>query len=103
MSYYLCVDCGGSKTAAAIADADGNILARATGGPSNFAYLGLPNFLQAVSATTKTCRRTFPTLSDCSRRSQATSLRLDMLTTPTLTVIIITTPSHVFTIRRPPR
>ena len=51
MSYHLCVDCGGSKTAAAIADVDGNILGRGIGGPSNFAYLGLPSFMQAVTAT----------------------------------------------------
>lgn len=51
MAYYLCVDCGGSKTAAAIADADGTVVARAVGGPSNFAYLGLPNFMETVTAT----------------------------------------------------
>ncbi|KAI0364134.1 hypothetical protein BV20DRAFT_49918 [Pilatotrama ljubarskyi] len=51
MSYHLCVDCGGSKTAAAIADSAGNILGRAHGGPSNFAYLGLSNFMQAVTET----------------------------------------------------
>ncbi|KAF7798079.1 hypothetical protein EIP86_009293 [Pleurotus ostreatoroseus] len=51
MSLYLCVDCGGSKTAAAIADADGHILARALGGPSNFAYLGIDAFLLAVRDT----------------------------------------------------
>ncbi|KAI0665676.1 hypothetical protein C8Q78DRAFT_985858 [Trametes maxima] len=51
MSYYLSVDCGGSKTAAAIADAEGNILGRGQGGPSNFAYLGLSNFILAVTET----------------------------------------------------
>ncbi|KAI0719735.1 hypothetical protein C8T65DRAFT_33722 [Cerioporus squamosus] len=59
MSYYLCVDCGGSKTAAAIADKDGNILGRGIGGPSNFAYLGLPNFIQAVSATVISALQSF--------------------------------------------
>jgi N-acetylglucosamine kinase-like BadF-type ATPase len=49
MSLYLCVDCGGSKTSAAISDASGNIVARALGGPSNYAYLGPELFLAAVS------------------------------------------------------
>ncbi|KAH9912672.1 uncharacterized protein BXZ73DRAFT_107308, partial [Epithele typhae] len=60
MSYYLCVDCGGSKTAAAIADKDGTILARGTGGPSNVAYLGVPNFIRAVSATVAATLRALP-------------------------------------------
>ncbi|KAH9856041.1 hypothetical protein C2E23DRAFT_563906 [Lenzites betulinus] len=59
MSYYLCVDCGGSKTAAAIADSAGNILGRGQGGPSNFAYLGLPNFIQAVTDTVNATLRSF--------------------------------------------
>ncbi|RPD53436.1 hypothetical protein L226DRAFT_617392 [Lentinus tigrinus ALCF2SS1-7] len=59
MSYYLCVDCGGSKTAAAIADKDGNIVGRGIGGPSNFAYLGLSNFLQAVTATVTSALQSF--------------------------------------------
>ena len=48
-SYFLCVDCGGSKTSAVLSDNDGNIVARALGGPSNFAYLGLEVFLSSVS------------------------------------------------------
>jgi N-acetylglucosamine kinase-like BadF-type ATPase len=48
-SFYLCVDCGGSKTSAVIADTDGNIVGRALGGPSNFAYLGIDVFLSSVS------------------------------------------------------
>ncbi|KAI0741488.1 hypothetical protein C8Q80DRAFT_139345 [Daedaleopsis nitida] len=59
MSYYLCVDCGGSKTAAAVADRDGNILARGIGGPSNFAYLGLENFMQAVTSTVTSALQSF--------------------------------------------
>ncbi|THH30868.1 hypothetical protein EUX98_g3335 [Antrodiella citrinella] len=59
MSLFLCVDCGGSKTSAVIANAAGEILGRALGGPSNFAYLGLENFMQAVgtavSDALKTC------------------------------------------------
>ncbi|OBZ69554.1 N-acetyl-D-glucosamine kinase [Grifola frondosa] len=51
MSYYLCVDCGGSKTATAICDASGQILGRAFGGPSNFAYLGPDNFIDVVGTT----------------------------------------------------
>ncbi|KAL4244983.1 N-acetyl-D-glucosamine kinase [Abortiporus biennis] len=59
MSLYLCVDCGGSKTSAVICDSSGEIKGRALGGPSNFAYLGLDNFKEAVktavSNALKTC------------------------------------------------
>ncbi|KAJ7818221.1 hypothetical protein B0H14DRAFT_2456474 [Mycena olivaceomarginata] len=59
MSLYLCVDCGGSKTSAVICDESGNIVGRALGGPSNFAYLSLQDFRTAVSLTVsdalKTC------------------------------------------------
>ncbi|KAJ6449633.1 hypothetical protein DFH09DRAFT_965638 [Mycena vulgaris] len=59
MALYLCVDCGGSKTSAVICDASGNIVGRALGGPSNFAYLSLEDFESAVSLTVsdalKTC------------------------------------------------
>ena len=59
MSLYLCVDCGGSKTATAICNAQGEILGRAYGGPSNYAYLGLDNFINVVKRTVsdalKTC------------------------------------------------
>ncbi|KLO10317.1 hypothetical protein SCHPADRAFT_906965 [Schizopora paradoxa] len=51
MSLYLCADCGGSKTAIAIASKDGKIVARAYGGPSNFAYLGLANFEKVIKST----------------------------------------------------
>ena len=49
MPLYLCVDCGGSKTSAAIADEHGKILGRALSGPSNFAYIGIELFIAAVS------------------------------------------------------
>ncbi|KAG5639471.1 hypothetical protein H0H81_001593 [Sphagnurus paluster] len=59
MSLYLCVDCGGSKTSAVVCDADGKILGRALGGPSNFAYLTLDEFIAtvkgAISNALKTC------------------------------------------------
>ena len=48
MSLYLCVDCGGSKTSAVICDVAGEIKGRALGGPSNFAYLGIEAFTDAV-------------------------------------------------------
>ncbi|KAH9934850.1 uncharacterized protein B0H18DRAFT_869617 [Fomitopsis serialis] len=51
MPLYLCVDCGGSKAAAVIADETGNPVARALGGPSNFAYLGLEPFVAVVKET----------------------------------------------------
>ncbi|KAF4598119.1 N-acetyl-D-glucosamine kinase [Pleurotus pulmonarius] len=49
MALYLCVDCGGSKTAAAIANESGEIIGRAFGGPSNFAYLGVDAFSSSVA------------------------------------------------------
>ena len=59
MPFYLCVDCGGSKTSAVIADEHGKILGRALGGPSNFAYIGVETFVAeirtAVSNALKTC------------------------------------------------
>ena len=59
MSLYLCVDCGGSKTSAVVTDVSGNIVGRALGGPSNFAYLGIDAFVEAVresvSNALKTC------------------------------------------------
>ncbi|TFK74029.1 hypothetical protein BDN72DRAFT_893477 [Pluteus cervinus] len=48
MSLYLCADCGGSKTSVVICDAQGKVVGRALGGPSNFAYLSLDAFLSAV-------------------------------------------------------
>ncbi|KZT11446.1 uncharacterized protein LAESUDRAFT_720678 [Laetiporus sulphureus 93-53] len=57
MSLYLCVDCGGSKAAAVIADSSCNVVARALGGPSNFAYLGLAPFLAVVQETVEKALR----------------------------------------------
>ena len=48
MTLYLCVDCGGSKTSAAICDADSRIVGRGIAGPSNYAYLTLDAFVAAV-------------------------------------------------------
>ncbi|KAF8161252.1 hypothetical protein B0H34DRAFT_700106 [Crassisporium funariophilum] len=48
MSLYLCVDCGGSKTAAVISDASGTIVGRGLGGPSNITYLTPDAFTKAV-------------------------------------------------------
>ena len=60
MSLYLCVDCGGTKTSAAICDASGTIVGRGLSGPSNITYLTLDAFLNAVkdavgSALQSTC------------------------------------------------
>lgn len=46
---YLCVDCGGSKTAAAISDASGNVVGRGSAGPSNITYLTVDNFIIAIT------------------------------------------------------
>lgn len=51
MPFYICIDCGGSKTSAVICDESGNIVGRALGGPSNLSYLGVDAFLQAVDNT----------------------------------------------------
>ncbi|KAK0494747.1 hypothetical protein EDD18DRAFT_1354730 [Armillaria luteobubalina] len=48
MSLYLCCDCGGSKTSAVICDASGEIVGRAPGGPSNFAYHSLEAVIAAI-------------------------------------------------------
>src|ERR1700722_1240506 len=48
MSFYLCVDCGGSKTSAVVSDSSGNVLGRSRAGPSNFSYLGLDPFISTV-------------------------------------------------------
>lgn len=53
-TFYLCIDCGGTKTAAALANPSGEIVARALGGPSNFAYVGLDAFLIAISTAVNT-------------------------------------------------
>ncbi|KAF8315015.1 hypothetical protein DL93DRAFT_957061 [Clavulina sp. PMI_390] len=45
---FLCIDCGGSKAAAAIADARGTILGRGVGGPSNFKDVERSVFLHSV-------------------------------------------------------
>lgn len=45
---YLCVDCGGTKTAAAICDAESKIVGRGTGGPSNINYLTVEAFIVSV-------------------------------------------------------
>jgi len=71
MSLYLCVDCGGTKTSAAICDASGTIVGQGSGGPSNITSLTLDAFLNAIqkavgAALLSTCsppsdvRITFP-------------------------------------------
>ncbi|PSR79493.1 hypothetical protein PHLCEN_2v7018 [Hermanssonia centrifuga] len=58
MSLFLCVDCGGSKTSAVICDASGEVKGRALGGPSNFAYLGIDAFVDAVKVATSNALKT---------------------------------------------
>ena len=48
MNLYLCVDCGGTKTAAVISDESGQVVGRGLGGPSNFNYLTVEQFVAAV-------------------------------------------------------
>ena len=59
MSFFLCVDCGGFKPPAVITNHNGDIIGRALGGPSNFAYMSAADFERAVrtavSSVLKTC------------------------------------------------
>ncbi|KAF9519365.1 hypothetical protein BS47DRAFT_1324649 [Hydnum rufescens UP504] len=48
MSLYICIDCGGTKAAAVVANAKGDILGRGQGGPSNFKDVDLSSFIAAV-------------------------------------------------------
>ncbi|CCM02915.1 uncharacterized protein FIBRA_05029 [Fibroporia radiculosa] len=57
MPLYLCVDCGGSKTSVVLTDRTGNPVARALGGPSNFAYLGLAPFIAVVQESVEKALR----------------------------------------------
>ncbi|ORY29309.1 hypothetical protein BCR39DRAFT_532226 [Naematelia encephala] len=50
-SLYLCVDCGGTKTDVAIADGSGKLVARAIGGTSNMAEVGLQTSYEIICAT----------------------------------------------------
>ncbi|KAF8967916.1 hypothetical protein BDZ97DRAFT_1801940 [Flammula alnicola] len=67
---YLCVDCGGTKTAAAICDASGNIVGRGSGGPSNITYLSPEAFIsatkEAVGSALKTAISPLSNTSDTS-------------------------------------
>lgn len=49
---YLAIDCGGTKTAAVLCTPEGTILATASGGGSNFSYLGLDAFLKCIAEVT---------------------------------------------------
>ncbi|PCH38296.1 hypothetical protein WOLCODRAFT_136153 [Wolfiporia cocos MD-104 SS10] len=57
MPLFLCIDCGGSKAAAVIANQTGEPVGRALGGPSNFAYLGLAPFLAVIQETVEKALR----------------------------------------------
>lgn len=73
MPLYLCVDCGGTKAAAVIADQSGTPVARSLGGPSNFAYLGLGPFVSVVKETIeKALKACDPSI----LKANGTSLRL---------------------------
>jgi len=53
VTLFLGVDGGGTKTAAAVVDADGRILATARGGPSTIKSLGLPAAARVLAATAR--------------------------------------------------
>ena len=48
MALYLCVDCGGTKTAAVISDRSGKIIGRGFGGPSNISHLTAEQFIATI-------------------------------------------------------
>jgi len=48
MAYFLCVDCGGSKTVAVIVNSDRTAVGRGYAGPSNLTYLTTDAYTQAV-------------------------------------------------------
>jgi len=48
-SWFLCLDCGATKTAAAISDANGKVVGRGWGGPSNITYLTVEQFITSIS------------------------------------------------------
>ncbi|KAJ7072626.1 hypothetical protein C8F01DRAFT_1206120 [Mycena amicta] len=58
MPLYLCVDCGGSKTSVVICDAQGTIVGRAFGGPSNASYLSVEDFTSAIRMTVSDALKT---------------------------------------------
>ena len=58
MSFFLCVDCGGSKTSAVITNHDGKIVGRALGGSSNFAYMSAADFQYAIRTTVSNALKT---------------------------------------------
>ncbi|KAG9005519.1 hypothetical protein FRB90_010351 [Tulasnella sp. 427] len=59
-SLFLCIDCGGTKTAAAIVDANCRVLSRGSGGPSNYNDVGQAKFIQAISEATRQALSAIP-------------------------------------------
>ncbi|GJJ08454.1 hypothetical protein Clacol_002672 [Clathrus columnatus] len=51
ITYYLCADCGGTKTSVVICDSNGKEINRALGGPSNLSYLGVNAFVKVLQET----------------------------------------------------
>lgn len=81
---FLCIDGGGSKAAAVIADSHGNILARGRGGPSNFKDAGPTVFLSSIRTAVENALESIdnaslePELSDLLRRA-ASSLNSSVI------------------------
>ncbi len=48
MALYLCIDCGGTKVAAVVANNKGDILGRGRGGPANFKDVSSARFVSSV-------------------------------------------------------
>lgn len=57
---YLCVDCGGTKTSAAITNSSGTIIGRGSAGPSNITYLSVEAFIAAVTEAVTTALKSTP-------------------------------------------
>jgi len=60
---YLCVDCGGTKTSAVICNTAAQVVGRASGGPSNFSYLGPVPFVTVLKTTVEQALSTSAALS----------------------------------------
>lgn len=57
---YLSVDCGGTKAAAVISSASGQVISRGLGGPANFTDVGMTNFVRAVTNAVESALAALP-------------------------------------------
>jgi N-acetylglucosamine kinase-like BadF-type ATPase len=60
MNYILGVDGGGTKTLALLGDLDGNVLARAVSGPSNYNAVGFDAACSSLESAIRLARKEYP-------------------------------------------